>query len=147
VFVDTILLLDDDEANLRGIADVLRSENYSVLAASTGLQAIETGKTCWPMSLFVTDMDLPHSSGTDIALKLVALYPNLPVLFISGTPMLWWTSRDVSNFKRFPPNSVDFIEKPFFVSQLVVRVRNLIERTRTITSKWRALGGSSSKAA
>jgi CheY-like chemotaxis protein len=42
-FVDTILVLDDDLANLQGIADVLRSEHYAVLTASTGLQAIETG--------------------------------------------------------------------------------------------------------
>jgi len=128
VFVDTILILDDDAANLQGIADVLRSEHYSVLAASTASQAIETGKTCGPMSLFVTDIDLPHSAGTDIALKLVALYPTLPVLFISGTPRVWWTHRDVSNFMRFPPTSVDFLEKPFSVSQLLIKVRNLVGR-------------------
>ena len=127
--MESILILDDDAANLQGIAGVLRSEHYSVLEASTGLQAIEIVKACGPMSLFVTDMDLPRSSGTDIALKLVASKPKLPVLFISGTPMPWWTSREVSNFKRFPPNRVDFLEKPFSVSQLLVRVRNLIGGT------------------
>ena len=127
--MDRILILDDDPANLQGIGGVLRSERYFVLEASNGLQALEIGRTCGPISLFVTDMDLPYSSGTDVALKLVALCPNLPVLFISGTPMVWWTSPDVSNFKQFPPNSVDFIEKPFSVSQLLVRVRNLIGRT------------------
>ena len=126
--MDTILILDDDAANLQGIADVLRSEYYSVLAASTASQAIETGKTCGPMSLFVTDMDLPHSSGMEIALKLVALYPNLPVLFISGTPMAWWTRRDALNYARFAPNSVDFIEKPFSLFQLLDKVRTLIGR-------------------
>jgi len=92
--------LDDDPTNLHGIGAVLRSKGYSV-EASNDLQAIEVGET-GPMSLFVTDMDLPDSAGTDIALKLVALYPTLPVLFISGTPRLWWTHRDVSNFMRFP---------------------------------------------
>ena len=145
--MESILILDDDAANLQGIAGVLRSEHYSVLEASSGLQAIEIVKACGPMSLFVTDMDLSRSSGTDIALKLVALNSTVPVLFISGTPRVWWTSRDVSNFQRFPPNSVDFIEKPFSVSQLLIRVRNLIGRTRTITSKWLALGGSSSNVA
>src|SRR5205809_4222257 len=125
----SILILDDYQANLQGIDDVLRSEHYSVIEASTGLQAIENGMSGGPISLFVTDMDLPRSSGTDIALKLVASKPKLPVLFISATPMAWWTSRDLSNFKRFPPNRVDFIEKPFSVSQLLVRVRNLIGRT------------------
>ena len=142
--MDRILILDDDPANLQGIGGVLRSERYFVLEASNGLQAIEIGRTCGPISLFISDMDLPCSSGTDVALKLVALYPNLPVLFIFGTPRVWWTSRDVSNIQRFPPNSVDFIEKPFSVSQLLIRVRNLIGRTRTITSKRLALGGSSS---
>jgi len=145
--MESILILDDDAANLQGIADVLRSEHYSVLEASSGLQAIEIVKACGPMSLFVTDMDLPHSAGTDIALKLVALNSTVPVPFISGTPRVWCTSRDVSNFQRFPPNSVDFIEKPFSVSQLLIRVRNLIGRTRTITSKWLAFGGSSSNVA
>jgi two-component system cell cycle sensor histidine kinase/response regulator CckA len=139
--------LDDDPANLHGIADVLRSEGYSIVETSTGLQALETGRTCGPMSIFVTDIDLPNSSGTDIALKMVAVRPSLPVLFMSGTPMAWWNSRDLANFKRFPPNSVDFIEKPFYVSQLVMKVRSLIERTRTIAAKWRALGGPSRNAA
>ena len=63
--------MDDDPTNLHGIGAVLRSKGYSV-EASNDLQAIEVGET-GPMSLFVTDMDLPHSAGTDIALKLVAL--------------------------------------------------------------------------
>jgi len=136
--VDTILILDDDTANLQGIAGVLRSEPYSVLEASTGPEALEKAKTSGRVSLLVTDMDLPDSSGTDIALKLVGLYPNLPVLFISGTPKFSWTRRDVSNFKQFWTNSVDFLEKPFSVSQLLVRIRNLLRQTRTITSRWRA---------
>jgi CheY-like chemotaxis protein len=127
--VDTVLVLDDDPANLQGIADVLRSEHYSVMAASTGLQAIETGRACRRISLFVTDMDLPNSSGTEIALNLVASYPNLPILFISGTPKLWWTRRDVGNFSIFPPTNVDFIEKPFSASQLLMRVRTMIGRS------------------
>jgi CheY-like chemotaxis protein len=129
MLVDTILILDDDEANLQGIGGVLRSERYSVLEASTGFQAIEAAKTGGPISLFLTDMDLPSSSGTEIALRLVVSYPNLPVLFISGTPRGWWTSRDAFNFKLFPPNNVDFIEKPFSALQLLMKVRNLIRRT------------------
>ena len=142
-----ILILDDDPGNLQGIGAVVRFERYSVLEACNGFQAIEAPETCGPISLFITDMDLPRSSGTEIALKLVALYPNLPVLFISGTPRVWWSRRDVSNFKLFPPNSVDFIEKPFFVSQLLMRIRDLLGCTRTVMSKWRDLGGSSSNAA
>ena len=126
--METILILDDDPANLQAIGDILRSERYHVLEASTGLQGFETGKKCGGMSLFVTDIELPDASGIDIALKLVALYPDLPVLVISGNPMGWWASKNVSNFSRFPPNNVDFLEKPFSASELQMRVRNLIGR-------------------
>jgi CheY-like chemotaxis protein len=143
-FMDTILVLDDDEANLQGIAEVLRSEHYSVLAASTGSQAVEAGKACGSLSLFVTDMDLPFSSGMDIAGKLLTSYPNLPVLFISGTPRLWWTHRNIATFKRFPPTSVDFIEKPFSLSQLLMRVQSLIGRPGGTVPKWGALDVASS---
>ena len=143
----TILVLDDDQANLHGIAGVLRFEQYSVLEASTGLQAFETASNCESLSLFISDMDLPQSSGTEIALKLVRFCPNLPVLFISGTPKIWWNSRDVANFKFFLPNSVDFIEKPFSLSQLVSRVRGMIARTRTLRPTGPILDGTSSRAA
>ena len=35
-------------------------------------------------------------------------------------------SKDVSNFSRFPPNKVDFLEKPFSASELTMRVGYLI---------------------
>src|SRR6266576_4948508 len=128
LFVEPILILDDNVAILGCIGDMLRFENYSVLEASTGLQAIEISRNCGPLSLFVTDVSLPDGSGIDIALRLVALYPELPVLVISGNPMDWWASKDVSNFSRFPQNNVDFLEKPFSASELYMRVRNLIGR-------------------
>lgn len=125
--MDTILILDDDAANLKGIAGVLRYEHYAVVEASSSMQAIETA-IMGSLSLLVTDMDLPHSSGTEIALKLVGLFPALPVLFISGTPMFSWTHRDASNYRRLPPSRVDFLEKPFSLAELLTRVRNLIGR-------------------
>ena len=126
--METILILDDDPATLQCLADVLRFEHYSVLEASAGLQALEIGRQCGPPSLFITDIELPDGSGIGIALKLVALYPELPVLVISGNPMDWWATSDVSNFSRFPPNNVDFLEKPFSASELKMRVRNLVAR-------------------
>ena len=51
--MESVLVLDDEPANLHGIAEVLRSQHYAVLEASTGLEAIEVGKNCGPVSLFV----------------------------------------------------------------------------------------------
>jgi DNA-binding response OmpR family regulator len=125
--VETILILDDDSAILKCTGDFLRFEHYSVLEASTGLEALEVGKRR-SISLLVTDIELPDGSGIDVAVKLVASYRDLPVLVISGHPMAWWARKDLSNFSRFPPDNVDFLEKPFPASELIMRVRNLIGR-------------------
>jgi len=138
VRVENILIVDDHPATLHGIADVLHSEQYSILEVSTGLQAIETGRQSGPLSLLVSDIELPDISGTDVALALNNLYPRLPILFLSGRAIADWRVRDRANLKRFAADLVDFLEKPFSASELIMRVQHLIGRTRTITLKWRA---------
>jgi len=64
--VDTILILDDDAATLHSIAEVLRFEYYSILEASTGLQAIETGRQCGQLSLLVSAIEAPDLSDTTL---------------------------------------------------------------------------------
>ena len=127
--MDTILILDGDAANLHGIGAVLRSQHYGVLEASSHSQAVELGTTCGPLALLVTDIDLDQYSSTEVAMKLVAAYPTLPVLLVSSTPMVLWMSHDASNFKLLPPPGIDFLEKPYSVSDLLIKVQNLIGRT------------------
>ena len=129
--METILILDDDPAILKCMGDILRYEHYFVLETSTGLEALEVGKRR-PISLLVTDIELPDGSGIDVALKLVELYRDLPVLVISGNAMAWWARKDLSSFNRFPPTNVGFLEKPFSAFDLTMRVGNLIERRTQI---------------
>jgi response regulator RpfG family c-di-GMP phosphodiesterase len=129
--VETVLILDDDLINLRAMSAVLRFKNYAVVEAPSGTKAIEIGKNDAPISILVADLTLPGASGTEVALELRKLCPDLAVLFVSGTPLARWTSRDLSNFKGFGPNTVDFLEKPFLASDLETRVRNLIDGKRT----------------
>ena len=117
--MDTILILDDDAATLHGIAEVLRPEHYSILEASTGLQAIETGRQCGQLSLLV-------------ALVLYAHYPHLPILFMSGNAIADWRSQDRINLKQFTTDLVGFLEKPFSAPELKMRVRELIGRRTQI---------------
>src|SRR6266404_3672448 len=126
--MENVLILDDYLATLHGIADVLRSEDYSILEASTGLQAIETGRKSGSVSLLVTDIELPDLSGTDVALALYRLYPRLPVLFMSSNAIADWKVLDRANLKRFAADLVDFLQKPFSVSELRMRVQTLIGR-------------------
>jgi two-component system cell cycle sensor histidine kinase/response regulator CckA len=132
VIVKNVLILDDHPAMLHGIAEVLRSEDYSVLEAATGLQAIEIGRQCWRLSLLVSDIEVPDLSGTEVALALCGLYPHLPILFMSGNAIADWSSQDRTNLQRFIPDLVGFLEKPFSASDLKMRVRSLVGRRSQI---------------
>jgi CheY-like chemotaxis protein len=124
---ETILVLDDDPINLKTIAAVVRLYGHDVLEATTAQEAIEI---CthhdWPIRLFITDMMMPDKSGAEVAQEILESCPEIPVLFISGTPQEDWTKSDRSKFFSFPPAGVDFLEKPFFPSVLEERVRKLL---------------------
>jgi two-component system cell cycle sensor histidine kinase/response regulator CckA len=125
----TILVLDDEPTNLQTIAAILRQHRHNILEAATAQDAIQICKHhVGPIHLLVTDVSLPEKSGTQVALEVLESCPETHVLFISGTPLGGWTKTDRAIFSSLPPAAVDFLEKPFHVSELEMRVRKLLDR-------------------
>jgi len=124
----TVLVLEDDPSNMQVFSAVLWSMGYSVLEATTGKEGIETGNRQRSIDLFLSDVDVPGPSGTEVALELIKSHPAIPVLFVSGTPMYAWGRNDLDNFRQLPSDLVDFIEKPFLVSAFLDKIGELIEK-------------------
>ena len=124
----TVLVLEDDPSNMRGFSALLSSMGYNVLEATTGNEAIEAGNDHGSIDLFLSDVEVPGPSGTEVALELNKWHPNIPVLFVSGTPMYSWRRNDLDNFGQLPPELVDFIEKPCRLSAFLDKVGELIEK-------------------
>ena len=124
----TVLVLEDDPSNMRGFNALLSSIGYSVLEATTGREGIEAGNRHRSIDLFLSDVDVPGPSGTEVALELIKSRPTMPVLFVSGTPMYSWRRNDVDNFRQLPSDLVDFIEKPCRLSAFLEKVGELIEK-------------------
>ena len=124
----TILVLEDDASNMRAFRTTLSSEGYCVLEATTGNEAIEVGDSHAAIDLLVSDVRVPEPSGPAVALRLTNSHPSLGVLFVSGTPMDYWSKDDLDNFKQLPSDLVDFMEKPFRLSAFLNRVDELIKR-------------------
>jgi CheY-like chemotaxis protein len=123
----TILVLEDDFGNMQAFCAVLSSMGHRVLEATTGKEAIETSNKQYGLiDLFVSDMSLPDLSGTEVALRLIQLQPDLPILFVSGTPIDDWPESDRHNFRHLPSDSVEFLEKPFRPSALKAKVESLV---------------------
>src|SRR5258708_39157962 len=124
----TVLVLEDDPSNMRGFSALLSSIGYSVLEATTGREGIEAGNRHRSIDLFLSDVDVPGPSGTEVALELIKAHPTIPVLFVSGTPLYSWRRNDLYNLKQLLSDLVDFVEKPCRLSAFLEKVGKLIEK-------------------
>jgi two-component system cell cycle sensor histidine kinase/response regulator CckA len=84
---ETILLVED-EGGVRTFARrVLEELGYTVLEASDGVEATEHAAThTGRIDLLVTDVVMPRMGGPEVAERLRAARPGLPILFMSGFP-------------------------------------------------------------
>jgi CheY-like chemotaxis protein len=109
--MQTVLILEDDLSNRQIFSALLRSEGYKVLEASSGDEAIETGKRHYDkIDLLVSDVSVPERSGTEVALELITSHPAMVILFVSGTPIYGWNRSDLNNFRQLPPDHVDVLK-------------------------------------
>jgi DNA-binding NarL/FixJ family response regulator len=60
-------------------------DGHMVLEFARPDEAIEVQRDDGPIDVLVVNVNLPNGSGTQIALELKAILPNLKVLFASGT--------------------------------------------------------------
>ena len=79
-----VLLVDDDEAFRKGLADNLREDGHAVFEyAAAGEVPLST---LGSVSVVVTDFDLPGNDGLSFADQVHAEQPNLPVVVVTAHP-------------------------------------------------------------
>lgn len=80
------ILLVEDEAPVRAIARrILARQGYTVIEAPNGREALRIAENySGEFGIVVTDMVMPEMSGRAFADEFSALYPGVPVLFVSG---------------------------------------------------------------
>jgi two-component system cell cycle sensor histidine kinase/response regulator CckA len=74
--------------------------------------------------ILVADMVMPRMGGLELAERLTALHPRLPVLFMSG-----YSEQHVAREQR-ASSVTGFLQKPFTSTSLVGKVRDVLDRAR-----------------
>lgn len=123
---ETILLVEDDPQILDLLKWRLERCGYNVLAAQRGADAIAIAldhSDC--IHLLVTDLLMPDLSGREVAETLRQHYPGLPALFLSGQPLEQATGGNDAEDS--------FLQKPFKARELMVVVRDIIDRSIQIS--------------
>jgi CheY-like chemotaxis protein len=88
-----VLVLDDEPTNRAVIAFVLRNAGYDVREAATGIDALHMGHH-QRITVLVADLRLPDRPGTEVARALRNDWPDMAILFTSGTPIQYWTQAE-----------------------------------------------------
>lgn len=124
---DELVLVVEDEDELRRLAvRELEERGYLVLAAANGVEALAVARSLErAVDLLVTDVVMPEMNGVELAESLVAMWPTLAVLFMSG-------HLDEGAMERHPLDpDADLLPKPFTPNQLGRRARYALDRAAT----------------
>jgi len=80
-----ILVVDDEEAIVRLISNLLGIKGYEVTGATSPVEALKLF-TAWPeyWDLVITDMLMPGMTGAQLAEELLKIRPELPIILCSG---------------------------------------------------------------
>ena len=117
----TILLVEDEDAVRSVVARTLTRLGYSVVQAASGTDALAVvAERGGPLDLLVTDVRMPGIQGPDLARRLRADRPDLPVLFISG-----YAEELAADASAMPGMQV--LDKPFDADTLGRAVRAALE--------------------
>lgn len=118
----TVLLAEDDDAVRSFVRTVLEQAGFAVEARADGraagdLFAADPDR----FDLLLTDVIMPHATGVELAARVRAIRPEVPVLFMSA-----FTGG--AGLVREPlPHHEALLEKPFTVADLLAAVRGLLE--------------------
>lgn len=126
VSVQTVLVVDDEEAIAEAVRARLQSEGYQVLVAHDGPQAIEICADAHP-DLVVLDLMLPGMDGLEVCRQIQGR---------EWTPVLMLTARTEESDKvaGFTVGADDYLTKPFSLRELAVRVKAILRRVDRIRS-------------
>jgi two-component system cell cycle sensor histidine kinase/response regulator CckA len=125
---ETILFIEDDPAVRTLTERILRTAGYQVLAGVDGHHALEIMRGNPAISLLVTDVIMPGMNGRQLADRITAMLPGLPVIFTSAHTrgVLTPTTRD--------DPGVAFLEKPYTATGITRTVRAVLDARTTSTT-------------
>jgi signal transduction histidine kinase/ActR/RegA family two-component response regulator len=120
---ETILLVDDEAMILEVGKQMLEKMGYKVMTADSGKRALEIYKMKRnDISLVILDIIMPEMGGSEIYDKMKKLNPNIKVLLSSGY------SIDGEATEILKRGCNGFIQKPFSVSSLSVKLREILNK-------------------
>lgn len=119
---EKILIVDDEESNLKLLAKWLIPLDYDIELAVNGAEAVQQARESRP-DLIILDIMMPVMDGYE-ACRIIKATPetrNIPIIIVTAL-----NDRD-SKLKGLSVSANDFLSKPIDQAELTIRVKNLLK--------------------
>jgi two-component system, sensor histidine kinase and response regulator len=126
-----ILLVEDDNALLRGVTDLLEMAGYDVSQATDGVAALDMmDEMRYPPDLIVSDIGMPHMDGFQFlgTVRSRAKWLSIPFIFMSAKD----EKEDIRTGKL--RGADDYVTKPFEFRDLLISVQSALNRREQISA-------------
>lgn len=119
----TVLVIDDNPLVLHSVASLLTDHGYSSFVYNDPVKAMNDSCEL-PFDVVLTDIRMPSVSGLSVLEKMAALYPERPVILMTG-----YTEFDTA-VEAIHKGAFEFIVKPFIPECLVNTISKALEHVR-----------------
>jgi DNA-binding response OmpR family regulator len=116
-----ILIVEDEEQLLEGLAHNFRYEGYDVMTARTGTEGLKLALKQKP-DVVLLDIMLPEKDGFTVLKELRQRHRDIPVLVLTARNF------EADVLKGFDLGADDYVTKPFGIKELLARVKRLLQR-------------------
>jgi PAS domain S-box-containing protein len=115
---ERVLVVDDESTLCLAYASVLERLGYRVTSHSDPRVALDAfSRTPFEFDVVVTDLTMPHIKGTDLACRMLAIRPDLPILLVTGL------AEGIAPKELGDLGLRGFLSKPFLPAALAEAVR------------------------
>ena len=122
-FKPKVLIAEDDEAFAEQLAESLKSENYNVIIAHDGSEALKILKNS-AVDLGFIDLSMPGIDGMQVLEQAQTTAPDVPLIMITGYASI---EKAVQATKL---GAYDFIEKPVSLDRLLLTAKHALEKRK-----------------
>jgi DNA-binding NtrC family response regulator len=115
-----ILIADDEKNMIWALKKALKSEEYSVITALNGREAIEQVENQSP-DLVLLDLKMPEMDGLEALKRIKEISPTISILMITAHGTM------ESAIEAMKMGALDYISKPFDIEELKIQIRKALD--------------------
>jgi two-component system alkaline phosphatase synthesis response regulator PhoP len=117
-----LLIIEDDPAIRKGLAEAFTNENFTITEADTGDKGFELGKNII-YDVIILDLILPGKDGIEICRDLRSDGVKTPIVMVTSR------KEEIDKILGLEIGADDYVTKPFSIRELLARVKALIRRS------------------